>query len=193
MTDKLSTSLSATTQRSKYILILLIDADRRDLDPQDILSRVRSAWECQSVIIIKKKSDSGGFHFLIGLHILNASKHILKKQMKNLFSEFPEKECQIQSVKGAGTWSRNLTSKINNKPVLVFGKSTMQELIQLARASQQKKKAQILAPKKRIVWLRTFLKGSYCILKRWTFLMVEQVIRSLMKGFIAIIFYIYFF
>ena len=97
-------------------------------------------------------------------------------------------------VKGAGTWSRSLTGNIN-KHVLVFGESTIQELIELARASQQHKKAQRLlagpAPKKekkkggalspkkeRFFWLRTSLKKSY-----WLFILSGGPLRLSNKSF----------
>jgi hypothetical protein len=100
-------------------------------------------------------------------------------------------------VKGAGTWSRSLTGNIN-KHVLVFGESTIQELIELARASQQHKKAQRLlagpAPKKEkkkrgctkskkrkiLLAPNVFEKKLLAFyFKWWTFTIVEQVIRTL--------------
>lgn len=185
----------------------MLNAERKDLKPEDILSRVRSAWECRTLWITKEESESGGFNYRIGLHTLNASKHNLKNKSKTLFSEFSENECKVKSLKGAGTWSRSLINKIQ-KPVLVFGESTIQELVQLARASQQHKKAQRPsagpAPKPKRKGEKKVQKNKnsfgsaalqkgFSLLKRWTFTIIEQVVRTLIKGFLGILLYIYFF
>lgn len=146
MKKKYSTkkSISATSLR-KYIIICLKNADRKNLKPQDLLSRVSSAWECKTVYITVEKEKKKGFHFLIGLHTVTASKHNYISKSKNLFPEFTENECKVKSVKGAGTWARSLIDS-TQKPILVFGESSFQELVQLARSSQQHKKAQRLSP-----------------------------------------------
>lgn len=51
-----NSTISATSLR-KSILIGLLNADRRDLDPQDLLSRVRSAGECRTVWIAKEEDQ----------------------------------------------------------------------------------------------------------------------------------------
>lgn len=141
--QSLSTSLSSTTRR-KFILILLINADRRDLDPQDLLSRVRSAWECRTVWIAKEESESGGFHYRIGLHTINASKHTFLSIARKIFSEFPEEECQVQSVKGAGPWSRPFSNE-KTKTLLLFGEETFSQILEYSQASRKKRKAQRLS------------------------------------------------
>lgn len=77
----------------------------------------------------------------MGLHTTNASKHTFVKKARNLFSEFPGKECQVQSVKGVGTWSRSLIGK-RQKPLIIFGEFNIEQVIEFARASRQHKKAQ---------------------------------------------------
>lgn len=64
-----------------------------------------------------------------------------EKDLRKIFSEFSDKECQVQSVKGAGTWSRRLIEK-GHKTLLIFGEFQPEELIEFARASRQHKKAQ---------------------------------------------------
>lgn len=136
-----STKKRAQTSVRRFIWIRLLNAERQALDSQDLLTRVRAAFACNTVVVTKANSESGGFHYGIGLHTTNASKHTYEKDLRNLFSEFSDKECQVQSVKGAGTWSRRLIEK-GHKTLLIFGEFQPEELIEFARASRQHKKAQ---------------------------------------------------
>lgn len=133
----------AKTSIRSYLLIRLLNAERQTLDPQDLLTRVRAAFTCKTVVVTKELSESGGFHYRIGLQTTNASKHTYVKDLRNLFtsSEFSDKEFQVQSIKGAGTWSKELIEK-SHQTLLIFGEFQAYELIEFARASRQHKKAQ---------------------------------------------------
>lgn len=194
--------ISSTSLR-KYILIILQNAGQKNLGPKNVLNKIQSTWECTTIWITEEKCESGGFSWWIGLVAKDASKHTLKNKSRNLFADFSEDELAIKCFKGKGALCKTLSEK---KSVLLFGESSVHELVQLARASQQHKKAQRLSPRperkkkqksspKKDEWLRlrTFFKKTFSLIKHAISIIFEQVVRALAKAFTAICLYIYFF
>lgn len=56
-------------------------AERSEVE--DLCSRVRTSFTCIAIVVTKANSESGGFHYGIGLHTFSASKHTYKKDLQN--------------------------------------------------------------------------------------------------------------
>lgn len=57
-----------------YILVTLSHAEKRTLTREQILARVRTCFECQSIIVAKEDYKQKGFHYHVGIFNSTASK-----------------------------------------------------------------------------------------------------------------------
>lgn len=85
----------------KFILITLTHAEVRSKVTRSLcVARCRDMFHCVAVVVSQEPHKEGGYHFHVGMKIENASRFTAVKTIRNAFSEFEGKQCNVSFHKG---------------------------------------------------------------------------------------------
>ena len=89
----------------KYLLVTLshaeLTSERKSLSAEILISRLKDAFICKSIIVSKENHVSrGGFHYHIGVWNENASRYTMLSKMRELFPEFEGNQLNVSPHKG---------------------------------------------------------------------------------------------
>lgn len=90
----------------KYILLTLTHAeagDRSHYTPHFVVSKCRSLFNCESVIVAKELHKNSGYHYHIGILNDTASYHTATKLLRESFPEFDGRQLNVSFHKSWNT------------------------------------------------------------------------------------------
>ena len=90
----------------RYLLITLSHAesgDRSHYTPHFVVSKCRSLFNCESVIVAKELHKSKGYHYHVGVLNDTASCHTASKELRSSFPEFDGRQLNVSFHKSWNT------------------------------------------------------------------------------------------
>lgn len=119
----------------------LENSNRYTIDREIISNRLKNSPFHLEFLIITEEISSDMIHLGVAIKIYNLNKNksrTNKKELSNLFPEFPENEKKVEAVKGMGALAQKCLSS-NFKIRFLSGNLEPEELIEYARAHKAKK------------------------------------------------------
>lgn len=90
----------------KYILLTLSHAevgDRAHYTPHFVVSKCRSLFNCESIIVAKELHKSKGYHYHVGILNDTASRYTATNQLRSAFPEFEGSQLNVSFHKSWNT------------------------------------------------------------------------------------------
>jgi hypothetical protein len=90
----------------KYLLLTLTHAelgDRAHYTPHFVVSKCRSLFNCQAVVVSKELHKAGGYHYHVGILNDTASKNTCTTKLRSAFSEFEGRQFNVSFHKSWNT------------------------------------------------------------------------------------------
>ncbi|WP_353805849.1 hypothetical protein, partial [Acinetobacter baumannii] len=123
-----------------YILITLGHAEKRQIiTPPQIELILRKLFQCSSIVITKEKHQNEGWHIHIAVKNFSASKNNATKILREAFSQFEGRQCNVTFHKGFAYLIGYVTK--NDKEPHVWGEFSKEEILSIGEKARRKKKA----------------------------------------------------
>ena len=130
-----------------YILLTLTHAERRQIPPQEVITRILGGFSCLSIVVSTEIHLDGGYHFHVGVYNKDASQKTATKKLRQAFFEFEGRQVNVVFKKGWGPVCYYITKEEKN-PV-VWGEYTLREILETAQALTNHTKAKAKGEKPR--------------------------------------------
>lgn len=127
----------------KYLLVTLshaeLTSERKSLSAEILISRLKDAFICKSIIVSKENHVSrGGFHYHIGVWNENASRYTMLSKMRELFPEFEGNQLNVSPHKGWNSVCKYLLKE--DKTPTVWGEESLSQVQDRARSAESKRR-----------------------------------------------------
>lgn len=127
------------TTLNKHILITFSHAERRSVNPKNIIERFTSRFSCEAVVVAKENhKEKGCYHYHVGMKAHDASRYTAAKFIRATFPEFDGMQCNVEYRKGWGPICKYITKE--DKDPLVWDEITKEEVLAVADATKKKKR-----------------------------------------------------
>ena len=124
-----------------YILITLGHAEKREIiTPQQIELILRKLFQCSYIVITKEKHQNKGWHIHIAVKNFSASKNNATKIIREAFSQFEGRQCNVTFHKGFAYLIAYVTK--NDKEPHVWGRILKGRNLEHWRKSKEQKESQ---------------------------------------------------
>ncbi|KAA0066853.1 hypothetical protein E6C27_scaffold271G002380 [Cucumis melo var. makuwa] len=126
----------------RFILITLAQSgkgERKNIQPQEISARIQALFRCNVIVITQEKHQDGEErHHHIGVLNENAHRKNATKRIRESFSEWQGRQCNVSFHKAWNTICTYVTKE--DKEPYVWGNFSREQILQQARARQSHKK-----------------------------------------------------
>lgn len=148
-TNKINTIMSNNNTASnctvrKFIAITLSHAERREVSLQDVISRIKGIFKCTAIVVANEEHQGEGFHYHVAVKNEDASKYTAIKKIREAFSEFEGKQCNVKFNKGIQMVLGYITKK-DKKPT-VWGEYSLEQVLQMGENARRHKRNERVEP-----------------------------------------------
>lgn len=84
------------------MLLILWNAERRNLTESIVMDRIVVSFACRSIVVAKEMREEGGYNFHVGILNRDASRYTANKLFQEMFPEFDEDDIETKNTTTGG-------------------------------------------------------------------------------------------
>ncbi|KDP28481.1 hypothetical protein JCGZ_14252 [Jatropha curcas] len=125
----------------RFIQLTLGPFETPKLSGDVVTQSIASCFNCQSIVVATEKDAEGRFCFRIGILTVDATQRTAEKILKSKFTEFKISQFSLKFHNGWAKICELITQ--HDKSPSVWGKYSVEQILELARASRLHRKIQV--------------------------------------------------